>query len=308
MKVLFIGLIIGFTTACAIADVTYDESYGSTVGRYDIERSPLQISAPPTVFDSPSYSPAPFDDANAQRFRVYVKGNKMARIGTLTSTIYDLDAGTVTLIDHENSTYTVLSVAAMERRIEKRGGPTSGGKLGIVDTGRTMQIDGETATEHLVTLWNGATEDSPAIAHATYWIAQKLPSEELAAFQKRCLTKYGHQYPAVCSLAESSGFGILDKDTAGIEGYPVLKIVESRMAIPGPLDENTSSAEIYPADRSNPTNSHPNTRAWRNSPPPSFARILRTEVRISNFVDGPVDDSYFAIPKRYKHKKSWFRY
>ena len=262
MKVLFVGLIVSFTTVYAMADVTYDESYGSTIERYDIEPSPLQISAPPTVFDSPSYSPAPFDAANVQRFRVYVKGNRMARIGKLTSTIYDLDSGTVTLIDHEKSTYTVLSVAAMERRIEKRNGPSAGGKLGIIDTGRTMQINGETATEHLMTLWNGASEDTPAVAHATYWIAQKLPSEELAAFQKRCLTKYGHQYPAICSLTESTGFGILAKATAGVEGYPVLKIVESRMTVPGPLGENTSPAEIYPADRSNSTNLHSNTRPW----------------------------------------------
>lgn len=153
---------------------------------------------------------------------------------------------------------------------------------------------------------NGSGEDSPAIAHAVYWTIRELPSEELAAFQKRCLDKYGRQYPAVCSLSESNGFGILAKSTAGLEGYPVLKIVESRMSVPGPSGENTSAAEIYPADRSNPGDMHADTRLWRHGPPASFARIVRTEVRISNFIEAPVDDSHFAIPKGYKQKKRWF--
>lgn len=305
MKTLSIGLVLALTAACALADVTYDESYGSTIGRYDIEPSPLlDTTAPPTVFDSPFYSPAPFDAANTQHFRVYAKDNKMARVSSLISTIYDLDTGTVILIDHEKARYAVLSFATMEHRTEKGSGPTAAGKIDAADTGRTMQIDGEAATEHLVTLWNGSSEDSPAVAHAIYWTVRKLP-EELAAFHKRCLTKYGYRYPALCSLTESSGFGILAKGTAGLEGYPVLKIVESRMTVPGPLGENTSPAEIYPADRSDSTNLHPDTRAWRGAPRSSFARILRTEVRISNFVVGPVDDSHFAIPKNYKRKNSW---
>jgi hypothetical protein len=231
----------------------------------------------------------------------------MARIGRFISTIYDLDTGTITLVDHEKSKYDVLSFAAVERHIEKGRGPSIGGKIDITDTGRTMQIDGETATEHLVTLWNGSSEDSPAVAHALYWVIQKLPSEELAAFQKRCVDKYGRQYPAVCSLSESNGFGMLAKD-AGVVGYPVLKIVESRMTVPGPSGENTSPAEMYPASRSNPTDVRPDNRTLRHDPPPTFARILRTEVRISNFVEGPVDNSYFAIPKGYKQKKSWLRH
>jgi hypothetical protein len=305
MNWLRIGLLTTFTAACLLADVTYDESYGSTVGRYDVEPSPLLApGVPPTVFDSPFYAPAPFDPANTQNFRVYVKGNRIARVGSLISTIYDLDTGTVTAIDHEKHRYAVLSFAAMERRIEKGRGPRAGGKIETTDTGRTMNIQGETAVEYALTVWNGSGEDSPAIAHAVYWTVQKLPSEELAAFQKRCRDKYGRQYPAICSLTESNGFGILAKDTAGLEGYPVLKIVESRMTVPSPSGENTSPAEIYPADRSSPTNMRTETRPWRSGPPPSFARILRTEIRISNFVDGPVDESKFAIPKGYKQKKS----
>src|ERR1035437_4569485 len=40
-----------------------------------------------------------------QTYAVYVKGNKMARIGPLTSTITDLDAGTMTNIDNMKKTY-----------------------------------------------------------------------------------------------------------------------------------------------------------------------------------------------------------
>jgi hypothetical protein len=219
MNWLRIVLLAGLSISCVLADVIYDQSFGSSVGRYDVEPSLLQVpSPPPTVFDSPLYSPAPFDPANTQVFKVYVKSNKMARIGSLTSTIYDLDAGTVTAIDHEKCTYVVTGLAAMQRHIDKSRNGNAGVNIQIADTGRTMNIDGETATEYLITARTGSTEESEAVAHAVYWNVQKLQSEELAAFLKRCLNKYGRKYPALCSLTESTGFGTVGRVAAGLDG------------------------------------------------------------------------------------------
>lgn len=305
MKWLQISLLLAAHASYVLAGVTYDEDFGSSVGQYDIEPPPLGVTGmQPSDFDSPFYSAAPFDLANTQHFTVYVKGDKLARIGTTVSTIYDLGTGTVTVIDYGKSGYSVLSFAAMQRRIEKGRGPTRGSNIQVTDTGRTMKIAGQTACEYLITVSKGSGEDVQAVAHATYWDIQSLPWEELAAFHAKCAGKYGRQYPAVCSLTESTGFGMLSKGVSGLEGYPVVKIVESRMSVPPPYGGSTSPAEIYPADRSSAENSRTAGHQWRGDQAPSFARIVRTETRISNFREGPVDDSHFAIPKGYKGKKN----
>jgi hypothetical protein len=307
MHWLRIGLFAALGTGCILADVTYDESFGSFVGRYDIEPSPLRAPAePPAVFDDPDYSPAPFDDAGTQNFRVYIKGNKLARIGALASTIYDLDAGTVTSINREKRRYSVMTFADFERRLDKSGQGNAGIHLEVTDTGRTMDLDGETAAEYRITARKGSGGESEALAHAVYWIVPALQSAELAAFQKRCLDKYGSEYSGLCAPTEPNGFGIVARGAANLAGYPVLKIIESRMQVPMPGRMNRSPAEIYPADRAGSMRSQP----ARSFPPretgtaPSYTRIVRTETRISNFVEGPVDDSKFAIPKHYKRSKS----
>jgi hypothetical protein len=286
-----VGLLAALGASCIWADVTYDEDFGSSIGGLDIEPAPLRVPPlQPSVFDGSSYSPGPFDPANTLSFKIYVKGNKMARVGVPTSSIYDLDAGTVTILDHEKRTYTITTFAAMERRIDKA---QRGYNVDVSDTGNTMDIDGQTADEYAITVRTAPGEDAPAVAHSVYWSLQKPPSQELAAFQKRCLDKYGARYPAICSLTESNGFGLVARNTAALDGYPVIKIIESRMILPSGLGMNPSPADIRTSDRTL-------ERA------PTYYRIVRTETRISNFVEGPVDDAKFAIPKHYKATKKWF--
>lgn len=298
---------MALNTVCVLAGVTYDESFGTSIGRNDIEPSPLGLPvAPPTVFNSAFYSPTPFDPAKTQSFKVYVKGNRLARVGSLTSTIYDLDAGTVMVIDHEKRRYAVMAVAAMQRWLERGRGPGAATYITISGTGRTMKIGDQKASEYLLTVRTRSDTQSEVLAHAVYWNVEKLPSDELAAFQKRCLDKYGRQYPAVCSLTESKGFGILSRNDAGLDGYPVLKIIEWRMPVPAPFDTDASPAEIYPADSPGFGNQSAAITHTRVRQPSSFARIVRTETQISNFVEGPIDDANFAIPKGYKPQKNVF--
>jgi hypothetical protein len=54
-----------------------------------------------------------------QSYEVYVKGNKMARIGLRISTIYDLDAGTQTMVNHDKQSYTVQTVEEMRERLQQ---------------------------------------------------------------------------------------------------------------------------------------------------------------------------------------------
>ena len=94
-----------------------------------------------------------------QTYDVYIKGNKMARIGKNSSTIYDLDAGTVTRINHDRQSYTTQTfdemrqqMEAMQQRMNRDSTEDIQFDVKVDKTGNSQQIDGETAKETVITL------------------------------------------------------------------------------------------------------------------------------------------------------------
>jgi hypothetical protein len=221
-----------------------------------------------------------------QTYAVYVKGNKMARIGSLTSTITDLDAGTMTNINHTKKTYSLTSFdemkqmqAQMQSRM-KSGDTNVDFDIKVDKTGNTKKIDGQTATEYLMTMTAkdaGSDGGMKVVSHV--WMGPSEPgAEEIRAFQKKMAAQYkdalaGGGNPmmggAMKGLAAASAH-LATMDGVSVETHMQVSGVASPM---GPM-------------------------AQQGGDPNAPAMIMGTENK--NYTSGSVDDSKFAIPEGYQ--------
>ncbi|MGA7411612.1 MAG: hypothetical protein WBW33_14115, partial [Bryobacteraceae bacterium] len=141
-----IGILAVAAVSCLFADASYSETVRFEGGSL-VEMMRGMANGPMGKMMGQA-----FQD---QTYAVYLKGNKMARIGSLTSTITDLDAGTMTNINHTKKTYTVTTfeemkqtAAEMQKRM-KSGDANVDFDIKDDKTGNTKKIDGQTATEYL---------------------------------------------------------------------------------------------------------------------------------------------------------------
>src|SRR4030088_3206317 len=98
MKVcLQIGLLASLSAGLLAADSSYTQVTKFTGGTA-IDMAKKMASMPLIGRMGGGAMKNAFEDQHSD---VYVKGNKMARLGGMISTIYDLDAGTVTNINNQ---------------------------------------------------------------------------------------------------------------------------------------------------------------------------------------------------------------
>jgi len=110
-----IGLLAGFSAALLPADASYTQVTKFTGGTA-VEMAKKMANMPMIGRLGGGAMREAFED---QHYDVYVKGNKMARLGGVISTIYDLDAGTITTINNTKQTYTTMTFDEMREQIER---------------------------------------------------------------------------------------------------------------------------------------------------------------------------------------------
>ena len=312
-------------TLTLLAGVTYDQ----TVRTGNLDSAQLLKSRVPSidppVFDiSPALYAPPLGRAPNNSFRILLDGDRLVRIGKDVSTIFDLKARTVTVVQLKARTYSVETLDEAQQHVGEMLGewrPPLGtiGKfttevqmlgewrppLGTTGkftteaqtTGQTRPIQGQTAKEYRViaiTLYHGKRM---VAGSSIYWMVPKPPSDELAAFQLRWSRECGLPFPGMPPTgADPSVFGAMARAASKLAGYPILYVVESR-PMPFPGLERTYAAPEYNASR----NALPDmqTDYWDPS-----RTIDVTETAFSGFVAGAVDPSVFAVPVGYKKKKS----
>ncbi len=97
--------LFGFILAgCLRADMSYQETTRFTGGSM-MEMLQKMAASPMGKLAGGRMSQAFEDQTNT----IYLKDGKLARINEKGSTIFDLDAGTVTTINHERRTYSVMT-------------------------------------------------------------------------------------------------------------------------------------------------------------------------------------------------------
>jgi hypothetical protein len=224
-----------------------------------------------------------------QQYDVYIKGNKMARLGKETSTIYDLDAGTITTIESTRRTYRTTTFDEMQQRTEQAEQRMKHGQGGDVDfdvkvtnTGQTRQIDGALAKEMLIVMTaKQANEQGKMLVTSHVWLVPYTDStKEVADFQHKLMGKYANAFSNSGPGMGAAGKGMSEamKEAMKQDGYPVLTEVEiSGVTAGGSMPGMGSDS-----------NSDPN------------APLLKTLTEYGHFTQGSVDDSKFAVPAGFK--------
>ncbi len=224
-----------------------------------------------------------------QTYTIYIKGNKMARVGANNTTIIDLDAGTMTTVNNERKTFMTRTFDEMKQQMaamqQRMGGDTSPVEFDapkVKKTGKTKDIGGQTASEIIVTMTAKNADGNGMKIVSDAWVAPGGPgSDEIRAFQTAMAAKAG--------------------DIASGGGNPMMgganRAIAALRAQLGKMDGISLETK---ADVSGASIGGPMAAMMGGDAADPNAVALSTITTIANLQPGPVDDSHFAIPAGYK--------
>ena len=278
-----IGLLAGLSAVLLRADASYTQVTKFTGGTA-VEMAKKMANMPMIGRLGGGAMREAFED---QQYDVYIKGNKMARLGGMISTIYDLGAGTITTINNTKQTYTTMTFDEMREQIERmqqrmNRKHNSGGNLRfdtkVEKTGQTRAIDGQNATETLITMTaksDGEGGNGQMVVKTRAWLVPlSAPTRELVDFSRRLGEKFAYAYGSSPMMgAAAGGLGAAMKEAFSQDGYPIETDVEIS-GVAGPMGGGDSSATF-----------------------------MQMETQSANFATGTVDAAKFTVPAGYKEEK-----
>jgi hypothetical protein len=189
---------------------------------------------------------------------VYVKGNRMAHVNPTDTEIVDLDRETVTRLNHNDKTYTVMTFQQMKEEMEKQlaeakkhaneqaqqqaAQPSDTDlkwDVKVRNTGANKQVAGLETTESILTMTAEATnkktgEKGNMAMTNDMWMAPEIPGYgEVRDFYMRYAKKMGVMYSDAFSgqklgLVEAShakGLFAMADEVSKIKGVPVLQVM-----------------------------------------------------------------------------------
>jgi hypothetical protein len=283
-----IGFIASLSAAFLAADATYNQTTKFKGGTL-IEMTQKLANMPLMGHMMGGGMKQAFAD---QHYDVFIKGNKMARLGGTTSTIYDLDAGTITNIDNTKQTYSTLTFDEMreqmqqaQQRMNKGQGPDIQFDVKVDKTGQTQELNGETAKETLITMTaKQANAQGQMVVKVDTWLVPVTPAtQEIMDFHKRLAEKFSFALSGFSPAMGSAGAGLSAamKESFQQGGFPVLMNTEiSGLTSPG-----------GPMGAMGGGNADPNTP------------LIKEETDSMNFAQGAVDDAKFSVPAGYTEDK-----
>jgi hypothetical protein len=225
----------------AFGDVTYQETTqitgGSMVGMLKMAGA---FSAQARQATQPTTS------------TIMIHGGRMVRTSPHSTEIIDLDQQSITYVDTDKHSYSIVTFAQMQQAMAKasaqeknNGAKTSASSsqqmsfsAHISNNGATRQIDGQNAKEALLTLTMLATADDSSNAKAgmaatsEMWLVSDAPGmDEMRRFNQRLAEELAVDLdatPMAPLLASQPGsaqaLADLKKEAAGMSGLPVLQV------------------------------------------------------------------------------------
>ncbi|MEO7653564.1 MAG: hypothetical protein ABIZ80_24155, partial [Bryobacteraceae bacterium] len=179
------------------------------------------------------------------RTSVAIKGNRMASISSMRTSIIDLDKETFTEINPQKKTYSVMTFAemaeAMQRMAEKMNQPDKSDKaemdfkVSVKETGETKQIAGLDTKEMIMTFDIEATDKQSGqqgtmTVTTDLWLAAEVPGyDEVRDFHRRMAGKMAWTAGSAMTMGRADiGRGMVSaaKEIAKMDGVPVLQIVK----------------------------------------------------------------------------------
>ena len=236
-------------TSCLWADFSYEQTSRMTGG---MMTSVMKIAG---AFSKQAREPI--------RSTVLVKGNRMARISSLSGHIIDLDRETITEIDFERRTYSVITFAQMaealkqfEAKMKSEKGAEQAdisAKASLKETGQTKPISGVNAHEVILTLEMEGTDKKSGerrtfmVMTADMWLGQQPGYNEVKEFYQRMAQKLNWT-PGAGSFAQGRsdimrGMADLQKEAAKLDGIPVYQVSKFSMKAEGMPEAQQPPAE-----------------------------------------------------------------
>jgi hypothetical protein len=269
MKATWVALLAGgvLMHSFAFADVSYQETTqvtgGSMMGMLKmagaLSSQARQATAPVTS-------------------TVMIHGGRMLRSNPHTAEIIDLDQQTITFIDHDKRSYSVVTFQQLQQQIADAAAKTKGAKTSSADgsqmnfeahissNGATRQIDGQTAKESLLTITmtaNSADNSQKAGMAATseMWLIQDAPGlAEMRQFNARMAKELAVNLDSggMTSLLAAQPGGAqaleeLKKESAKMSGLPVLQVTRVGMTPDGQPLAAPSTAPLAQSQKAGST-------------------------------------------------------
>ena len=208
--------------------------------------------------------------------------------------IFDLDAGTMTMIDIQRKSYSTTTFEEMNRRMQEMQERMSKKdsqpmemqfESKVEATGKTRSIDGKEAKEYVMTI-TAQGQQAGMRVKSDLWTVQSVPGmEELRGFQTKMVARLKNLngLNPVMGTA-SSGLNQLSKETLKMDGYPVTQEV-TVTGVQSPMSPMMAMRN----------------GGQENKDPDAPFLIMNTDAK--SFSDQPVNDSVFVIPAGYKEQK-----
>jgi hypothetical protein len=274
------------------------------------------------------------------RSTVIVKGDRMAQISGTHAEIIDLNKETITSIDFQRKTWSVMTFAEMTQALERMSQKMKDNrqadvhfKVSAKATGQTRQIAGLEAREMLLTLEMEGTDQQSGqtggmLITTDMWIAPAAPGyQEVRDFHRRMAQKlawspgtsmFGMGNPDI-----AKGMAEVYKEMAKLDGMPLLE--EIKMTAAGqPASQPPGQTDTQAQTQSQPAPSvgsalgsalggrfgfgrrkkHADADQTPSTPPANPGSLLEMTTELSGFSAAAVDASRFEVPAGFKQVES----
>jgi len=269
MKTTWIALLAGgvLMHSFAFADVSYQETTqytgGSMMGMLKMAGA---FSSQAKQATSPVTS------------TVMIHGGRMLRSNPHTTEMIDLDAQMITFIDHDKRTYSLVTFKEIQDQMAKAAAKSKGAQPSnsngsqmsfnahISNSGATRQIDGQTATEALLTVTMVANSSDPSAkggmaATSEMWLVQDEPGlAEMRSFNVRMakemsidMASSGMSSMLAAEPGGAQALAELKKEAAKMSGLPVLQVTRVGITADGQPLPPPSVAALPPTQNQGST-------------------------------------------------------
>ncbi len=313
-------------TAALFADFSYDQNSRVTGGAL---AGALKVAA---VFSKQAREP--------MRSSVALKGNRMAHISQSHASIIDLDKETITNIDLQKKTWSVMTFAEMQQAIEQAAEKMKqkqadkpkaemNFKVSVDSTGQTKDINGMATRERLMRLEMEMSDDKgqkgTMLVTTDAWVAPKVPGyDELLQFYQKMAAKLAwtpNQMGMAARPDLAKGMAAMAKEAGKLEGTPVYETIRMggeglQAQAPAPGEQPKQQQSQQPSVGSalggalggrfglGRKKQQPQQDSTAASQPPAqnqnAGMLLEMVTETSNFSTAPVDPSKFDVPAGFK--------
>jgi hypothetical protein len=240
-RILILSSVAVLASACLWADFSYDQTTTITGG----------------VMKSVSFLSKQLREPI--RSSVALKGDRMATISSLSGHIIDLAAETITEINFQKKTYSVMTFAQMAEAMNRLQGKAKTDftiKPSVKETGQTRDINGVSTHEIVMTLEFEGTDSKTnqratmMVMVADMWIAPEVPGyAEVREFHQRMAQKL-NWVPGGSMMGggqeSAKGMAELYKEMGKLNGVPVLQLTKMNMGGAMPQGDQIAATGTAP--------------------------------------------------------------